>query len=185
MTDSLGEGLICETYLSLRWHARSVAELPMADARQSEANAEFLRILAVLEERRSEHAEDSTEPVHEFRRLESKLDLVLGMVGKILARQLDLPAPVPVRLGAASIEWQGSPAPALGEPVCIELYLLPDHPCPLFLDGVVESVRTAPEGSSWVRVRFDPLSEAVRDGLERIIFRHHRRFIAKSRRPAS
>jgi hypothetical protein len=117
--------------------------------------------------------------VHEIRRLEFKLDLVLAMVGQMLARQLELPPPVPVRLSAERLEWLAADGPVPGEEIEVELYLLPEYPRPLYLRGVVES---SEEKTGWIRLRFAGLSEPVRDWLERTIFRYHRRQIALSRR---
>ncbi len=178
----MGEGLVYEARLPLRWRTQQGAHGGEAVC-SDEANADFLRVLSALEEHGTEHHEETVEIAHELRRLESKLDLVLGMVGQILARQLGLPQPVPVRLGARHLEWTGSPAPLPGERVCIELYLHPEYPRPLLLPGEVEAAEPDPQGTTRVRVRLEPLNEMVQNWLERIIFRHHRRLIAHSRRP--
>lgn len=180
------EGLYYEASLPLRWRLLEGAAAASAapGAGHDEANADFLRVLAVLQEHGSEHSEETAELAHEIRRLELKLDLALGLLGQLLARQLALPEPVPLRLAARYIEWTSPQAPPPpGARVCVELYLVPEYPRPLMLPGEVESVQASPEGGSRVRVRFAPLSETLQDWLERTIFRYHRRLIAHARRP--
>jgi hypothetical protein len=179
----LGEGLVYEARLPLRWKAlapSAQAASGAPDGHLDEANAEWLRVLSATQEHGPEHGgEENPELMHEIRRLEFKLDLVLAMVGQMLARQLELPPPVPVRLSAERLEWLAADGPVPGEEIEVELYLLPEYPRPLYLRGVVES---SEEKTGWIRLRFAGLSEPVRDWLERTIFRYHRRQIALSRR---
>lgn len=184
------EGLYYEACLPLRWRPLEESTAAAGSGTcHDEANADFLRALAVLQEHASEHSEETAELAHEIRRLEVKLDLALGMLGQILARQLALPEPVPLRLAASYIEWTSPPGtpslPLPGGRVCLELYLVPEYPRPLFFPGTVESVQTCPEGGLRVRVRFAPLSETLQDWLERTIFCYHRRLVAHSRHACS
>ncbi len=180
LTEPLGAGLSYEDTLPLRW---TVVSAP-ADAsypRLEEANAEFLRTMSALEEHALETADENPELAHEIQRLESKVNLLLGMVSRLLTQQQPLPAPLPVRLNAGGIEWVSPLAPAVGDHVQIELYLRQDYPLPLLLAGRVGAVASVPAGRR-TEVVFEALGDTVQDWLEKTIFRYHRRLVAHSRR---
>ncbi len=173
--ESLGSGLVLEDRLPLHWR---VAETPGGAPQQQQANEEILRVILSLDEHHHVEASDENpEYAHEIQRLESKINLILELVSQVLARQLQLPEALAVRLSAHEIEWQTAAAPAIGSALLIEAYLCPRYPRPLMLPATVKE-------SSGARVRavFDDLGVPVQDLLEKLIFRHHRRLIAASRR---
>jgi len=172
--DSFGTGLLLEDRLPLHWR---VAVTPDAAPQLQLSNEETLRVILSLDEHHVEASDENPEFAHEVQRLESKINLILELVSQLLARQLQLPEALPVRLSAHEIEWETATAPAVGSSVLIETYVCPSYPRPLFLPATVI-------GSSGGRVRaeFDDLGEPVQDLLEKLIFRHHRRLIAASRR---
>ncbi len=180
----LGTGLLYEDRLPLHWQLTEAAVVEGGASHVDEANAEFLRIMAALEEHPPEPTEERPEIAHEMRRLESKVDLLLSMVSRLLARQRPLPDAVPLRLSATGIEWLSSPAPAKGKYVLLDLYLSRDFPLPLLLTGRVAQV-TEEGVSKRVTVIFEGLGGTVRDWLDKIVFRQHRRRIAHSRREAT
>ena len=190
MTDSiptsaqgvLGAGIAFEGMLPLSWHDA----VPVDGLRQRAAqvaNEELLRILSVLEERPQELADDHPAVAQELRRLDSKLDLVLDLVGRVLAHQEPPPPAVAVRLHARDLEWVDARAPAAGNRIHVSVYLCLRVPRPLELSGRVRSVQPATNGFRTV-VDIDDPGDAVADLLEKIIFVHHRRTVAQSRRGA-
>jgi len=174
--DSLGSGLVLEDRLPLRWR---VFETPGAAQPLQFANEETLRVILSLDEHHVEASDENPEFAHEIQRLETKINLILELVSQILARQLQLPEALPVRLSAHEIEWQTATAPAAGSAVLIEAYACPRYPRPLFLPATVKE-----SGGGRVRAVFDDLGTPVQDLLEKLIFRHHRRLIAAARRGA-
>lgn len=175
--ETLGGGLAYEDRLRLRWAPRAPAD-GSETARHHEANEEFLRAMAVLETH-PEFDEERSSVAQALARLDLKIGLLAELVGRMLARQLALPEPVPVRLTTRSIEWRGTELPAPGTEVEVELYLRPEYPFPLVLPGRAVETGATPGA---VRVALEALSEPVQEWLERTIFRHHRRAIALSRR---
>jgi hypothetical protein len=179
--DSLRGGLSYQDSLPLSWR-----RLPEGSgtrlAHVDEANSEFLRMMTALEEHTPPKADGNPELAHELLRLESKINLMLDLVGRVLAQSLKLPPVVPVALGAEALRWtaQGK-APAPGERVLVELYLRPEYPRPLTLTGHVKSVASSAGGKE-VTLPLEGLGEEVHDWLERMIFRHHRRSVAHARR---
>lgn len=176
---SLGAGLHYEDSLPLRWRRLNLAEL--SSAHIVEANAEFLRVMEAFEEHGPERSDESPELAHEILRIESKLNLLLDLMGRLLARQLKLPPPVPVSLGADHLAWTAPRAPAVGEMVLVEIYLRPEYPSPITLPAKVVSVAPDNEGKR-TTVEIATLDQEVREWWEKTIFRHHRRQIAHARR---
>jgi hypothetical protein len=176
-TESFGSGLALEESLPLRWR---VAETPVAAPAASLANEETLRVILSFDEHHVEASDENPEFVQDLQRLESKINLILELVSQVLARQLQLPEALPVRLSAHEIEWQTVSAPATGSSVLVEIYVCPRYPRPLFLPATVQGF-----AGGRVRAVFDDLGESVQDLVEKLIFRHHRRQIAATRRGGS
>jgi len=174
--DSLGSGVALEDRLPIR--CQPLPAHSDAFARQ-QANEEVLRAILSLDEiHRSELHEQDPALAQELVRLESKVDLVLELVGQLLVRQLFLPEAVPLRVFAGRVEWEAAAPPATGQPVLIELFICPRIPRPLWLAA---TVLAAPR-PGWAAARFGDLGDSVQDQLEKLIFRHHRRRVAVTRR---
>jgi hypothetical protein len=172
--DSFGAGLVLEDRLPLSWH---VNESPDAAAHLQLSNEETLRVILSLDEHHAEASDENPEFVHEVQRLETKINLILELVSQILASQLQLPKVQAVRLSAQEIEWAADNAPTTGSHVLIEAYVCPRYPRPLFLPATVKE-----SGGGRARALLDDLGAPVQDLLEKLIFRHHRRLIAATRR---
>jgi hypothetical protein len=178
-SDALGRGLHYDDHLPLRWRPASVAE--QTSSHIAEANAEFLRVMTAFEEHGPERSDERPELAHEILRIESKLNLLLDLMGRLLAQQLKLPAPVPVSLSAERLAWTSAKAPSVGDTLLVELYLRPEYPSPLTLPVKVLSV--IPEkGGRRTTAEIVNLDDKVREWWEKTIFRHHRRQIAQARR---
>lgn len=179
LNESLGEAIVYEDDLPLAWDP--LPGEPAADqlARWNAANERILRLVSGLEEHHHEMGEDHSAEAQELARLDFKLNLVLELVGELLATQLAFPPPRRVRLNAQGIQWHESgQAPTPNGLVHMTLYLHRQLPKPLELVGRVQQVDSAPEGGRTVVAAFHGLSEPVHDLLEKLIFRHHRRSIA-------
>lgn len=177
------DGLWHEALLPLAWQV--LPALPDAEAvrREAEAAREVLRALLVLALGPGEPVDDGAGPAPgerggELTRLERKLDLALDLLGRLLARSLDLPAMHAVRLSPQSLIWQSDEIPAAG-PVAVELYLDARYPLPLCLSG------NAHGAAGEIRVDFGAADPPLRDALERLIFLYHRRRLGRERRPAA
>jgi hypothetical protein len=139
-------------------------------------------ILSVGEALAADPTEEAAPRAQEWLRLEARLNLLLAMVGELLAAQRPAPAPRTVRLGGAWIEWEDPQPPAPGDALAIDLYLNPALPDAVTLPAVVRSVGGAGTGSAAVRATFPDLPPSVRNAIEKLIFRWHRRRVAEQRR---
>ncbi|MDE2306216.1 MAG: PilZ domain-containing protein [Gammaproteobacteria bacterium] len=174
----LGDGLVYEDSMPLGW---SVAP-PPASAELARLNADNLQLLgaeASLEEARVHEGlkDESPALVHELQRLEFKLNILLRLTADLAVQHSPLPPRQAVRLAARGLEWVGVSSPKVGESGLALLYINPALPQPLRLTCTCVGERVH-DGQRVAQLRFEGLSEAVVDGLERVIFRHHRRLIA-------
>jgi hypothetical protein len=166
--------------------ARPLALLPpLPEARQRAALARgetLMRALALLDDARADDAE-SPECDPALRRLEAKVDLIVGMLGALLQR--DQPVD-PVRAlhwssRGAMVELDAGEVPVVGDACVLRLQPSDTLPEALLLPAHVLAVDTSDTGArAWLR--FDPLPAALEALLERHLFRLHRRAVAERRR---
>lgn len=181
-----GDGLVFDESLPLAW----IACGPVESAELARLNVDNLQVLSAessLDEVRVQEAlkDESPALVHELQRLEYKINILLRLTAEIAVRNKALPEARRVRLSAGGIEWFGSDAPAAGAGTgLVILYLNPTLPQALRLPARVAGEQQVGT-SRVVRLPFVGLSEAVVDGIEKFIFRHHRRLVAGSKQAPS
>jgi hypothetical protein len=177
--DPFEDALVYEDALPLSWEV--VDALPPAQRLSTinAANEALLRAGEGLEEP-LRSSEESHELAQEFQRLDSKLNLVLELLADWLSRQGDLPPALPLRFNGQGISWKSPETPPPDATLRLTLYVCPSFPKPLVLYG--RTVRQQDGGPDDVTlVRFLALSAGVVDGLERLVFRRHRREVAQLR----
>ncbi len=186
MTDGppAGGELSWEDRLPLAWRpapADHAAETPrLYESALTRLNA----ILTVGEALASELPDEGSPRTQDLVRLEARLNLLLAMVGELLAAQRPRPAARAVRLGGSWVEWEDPHPPAVGETLAVELYLNPSLPDAVTLPAVVAAVNRPGSGQATVHATFPDLPPNVRNALEKLIFRWHRRRVAEHRRAA-
>ena len=145
-----------------------------------ERNLQVLQAWDAMDEHAVDKPDENAPYAADIMRLDLKINLLLDMVGQLLAANRPRPSAVPVRFNALGGMWRGmAPLPEAGEQGVAEIYL---HDClaqPLRLPGRVTNV--TPDGQ--VKVRFAPVGESVADLIEKLAFRRHRRQIAGTRQP--
>lgn len=173
--DPLAGGLSHADRLVLAWHP--LAALPEA-AELAEANRHAAALLVLLGNLDEPPAplDESPQLAAHLHRLDQKLDLLLDLMGQWLNRELALPAPQPLRLGLRGVVWQAQLPAGPGR---VTVYLRAGLPTALELPALL-----LPLGDGSVLAEFHGLDPAVTDGLERYLFRCHRRAVAQARRPA-
>ncbi|KAF1005527.1 MAG: hypothetical protein GAK28_03280 [Luteibacter sp.] len=166
-----------------RFHAvcEPAARLDAAElALVNDRNASVLVAVSALMERRSETGEEDSPLSQEVARLDAKLNVLMEIVNRLLLPQSGLPARLPLRFNAfgAVLPWDG--LPPVGQAVMLRLHFDACRALPLELPGV--RLPGPSDGRGFVG--FEGLSEAVRDGIERLVFRQHRRQVAEARAQA-
>ncbi len=180
--DPLAEGLSFEASLPFAWRVLDAVPDAAHLAYWNEYNEAALRSMAALDEYTNQPPEEYATQGHDLARLEFKVNLMLDLIGQLLAQQMLLPETVWLKVGSRGIEWTSTQVPAAGEPLLLQLYLTPSYPRPLELPATVVKCDTLTVGARCTAV-FVGCSEIVQDWLEKLIFRHHRRRVAHTRVP--
>ena len=145
------------------------------------SNVRVLQACTALQEQGQVEKVDENNPhAADFLRLELKINLLLDVVGRILAANQPRPPTSAIRFNALGATFQGTaPYPRPGAQGSVDIYLRECVAEPLRLIGRVANVSTTGE----VKVRFLPPGEAASDLLEKLAFRRHRRQVAGNRNP--
>jgi hypothetical protein len=177
----LYEELAYEDNLPLTWMPFAAPPEAALLGGFAERNLRVLQASAAIEEHVGDKRPDDNAPNSaDLQRLEFKVNLLLDLVGQLLATNQRRPPAVPVQFNALGVAWRAAaPLPAKGERGYVEIYLRESLVEPLRLPGQVASV----DVDGRVKVRFDPLEETVADLIEKLAFRRHRRRIASARNP--
>ena len=177
----LYEELAYQDMLPVAW--RPLPDTLDADlsATFSDANVRVLQSCAAIEEHGHIEKPDENAPhAADLLRIDMKINVLLDLVGRILAGSQTRPAATMIRFNALGATWRGSaPYPKPGSQGTLEIYLRDCLPEPLRLIGRVTNVSA--DGD--IKTRFVPPGEATADLLEKLSFRRHRRQIAGTRQP--
>jgi hypothetical protein len=149
--------------------------------RLNSENQQILQLDASLEERHPVDAKDD-DPVmrREFERLESKLNVIMQLLSRLLARENILPVDRKFRLAADGIEWDNDEPLQAESRGIVTLHVNRTLPRALELAGKV--IGCNQRGNKYrVAFVFDGVAANVIDLMEKMIFRHHRRAIALKR----
>ncbi|MBE1159519.1 PilZ domain-containing protein [Dyella acidiphila] len=163
---------------TLHLAVEAFAPSPGAIARYNERNLHVLRTVLSLDERRADNAADDDNPVmQELQRLDSKLNVLLDIVDRLLLPVSSLPARHPVRFNAVGMTLPVELLPPGAEHVLLRLHFDTCRALPLELPSVLGRAVSAQNAF----VYFCEPTEWVEDGLERFVFCHHRRKVAEAR----
>jgi len=190
-SEQLGEGVIYKDIVPLRWRDIAREELAFSYLSLQDSNEEVLRFITTLDEFHVDNQDElGSSSGSDLSRIEFKLNLLLDMVTQLIERETAMPEAVPITLGSAGVEWVSMTAPCEGALLKLSLYLHHKYPRPFVVIGKVLSVSPLEEsvdsaGKFLVRLAYETMSAPVQSGLEKLIFRQHRRSIAQSRRAPS
>lgn len=181
--EQLGDGVIYKDIMPLKWREISRNELEFTYLSMQDANEEVLRFIATLEEFHVEGQDESGSSA-DLSRIEFKINLLLDLVTRLVVGEAEIPEAVPVTLGSAGIEWLAPQVPQADSLLELSLYLHRQYPRPFVVIGRVCGVNLMGDvdGNYQIRLAFEPMRDLVQSGLEKFIFRQHRRSIAQSRR---
>jgi hypothetical protein len=142
-----------------------------------ERNLHVLRSLASLDERRVDNVADDDSPMmQELLRMDSKINVLMEIVNRLLIPVAQLPPRRSVRFNAVGAVVPQTALPA-AEQVLVRLHFDACRALPLELPGRLS--QRFDDGTAFI-VFIEP-GDMVGDGLERFVFRHHRRKVAEGR----
>jgi hypothetical protein len=146
----------------------------------ADRNVRLLQVCAAIEEQGAVERKDEASPHSaDLMRLEVKVNLLLDLMGQLLAAQVPRPRPVLVRFNAQGATWKTLDPPRVGTQGLLEIWLRDSLPQPLTLIANVTQV--AADGL--VKATLTPPGEAAADLIEKLAFRRHRRHVAGVRQP--
>lgn len=177
------DGLHFDAQLPVEFQEQDAEPLPETLARLNADNLQVLQADASLaESHRLVDAKDEERPwLADLARLEFKLDVLLGTLGRLLTRDAAMPAITPIRMYAGGVEWPARERrPVTGTSGRLTLYVNPAFPQPLVLQGRVTGYRSDGQGL-WAQFAFVGLGPGVVELLEKLVFRQHRRQVASAR----
>ncbi len=175
----LDEELAYIDVVPLRWTALAMPADPDLAIAQAEHNLRLLQALAALEDRAPAEKTDENSPHSaDLMRLEFKVNLLLDLVGQILAKAQPGPPAIPMRFNAHGAIWR-APDRELraGENGQLEIWLRAALVEPLRIFGRVASVGV----DRRVKVEFARVGKPVGDLIEKLAFQRHRRQVAGTR----
>jgi len=177
----LYEELAFQDVLPVTWRTLPGAVDVDTATAYTERNVRLLQAREAMDQLGPEKsADEDAAHAADLLRLELKVNLLLELVGQILATNRPRPPAVPVRFNSLGATWRSAaPLPEAGAQGIVEIYLHDALAEPLKLPGRIASV--LPDGH--IKARFAPVGETVADLLEKLAFRRHRRLVAGSRQP--
>jgi hypothetical protein len=150
---------------------------PREMALLNERNANLLTTVASLSERRADTVEEDSLLTQELARMDAKLNAVIELVNRMALPSAALPARIALRFNALAAELPRKNLPDPGKRVLLRIHFDACRALPLELTGQVVHTPDRDVGL----IAFEGLSEAVRDAIEKLVFRHHRRQVAEAR----
>jgi hypothetical protein len=170
--------LAYEDLLPVLWRPLEEPVSDMTAQRLAEGNLRVLQACDALEEHgKTEKPDDDSPHSADILRLDFKLNLLLDLVGQLIAASQPHARHVPIRFNAMGANWQAVEPLAVGVHGILEITLKDLIVQPLHLPAQIVAGAAAGEA----RARFLSLGETVADHIEKLVFRRHRRKIAGSR----
>jgi hypothetical protein len=161
--------------------ACEVLDAPLDAARRArldELNAGVLATLGMLGERSAAEPSGDDATAATLARLDAKLDVLLEMFNRHLAGSVRMPARHKLRFNTRGILVEGWQPQAQQAAVLVRVHFDACAGLPLELPGMATA---SPDGTGGF-VAFEDLPEGIRNGIEHLVFRQHRRQLAEARR---
>jgi hypothetical protein len=170
------EDLLPVAFKSLARPLDAAAAAAMADR-----NVRVLQVCATIEEQGAleRNKDEASSGSTDLMRLEVKVNLLLDLMGQLLAAAKPRPPATVIRFNALGGVWKSTAPPRVGEQGLLDIYLRDSLPQPLTM--IANITHVSPDGQ--VRATFSPPGEAAADLIEKLAFRRHRRQVAGVRQP--
>jgi hypothetical protein len=185
--DPIKDHLVCYQQIPLCWRRLDQALSDSEHFNIHNDNARLMEVLVGSEDVRDIEATMDKDSMKEIKKLDAKLNLLMGWIGQLLQQQQHLPPAQMVCLSSRGLQFQSddSNAGALREEdkLYIEMFLEPSYP--QAFTAVSEVVKVNPQVPSpgvEIVARFTELSEQNQLWLDKYVFQLHRRQVALSRK---
>lgn len=188
MTALPGSGLVYEGQLALLVEPIAAVPAPALLTAINDGNEILLKNVMSLDEKIESDEDDVV--LHELKRQDLKIRLVLELLSMLLVQNKMMPEPGHVRFSSDTfsvpLDSQVLPADASpelpeGKLYKLSLYVDPGLPRPLIL--YAEATSGAEAG--WQDFSLLQIRQSLQDVLEKFIFRQHRRIVAQTRKQGS
>lgn len=168
--------MVYEGSLHVGFHAAAAAPDVGELQALAERNAHVLVAIALLEERPRTERDDAGPLAPEFARLDGKLNLLIEIVNHLLLPAAALPPRQRLRFNGLGAEVPQALLPPGAMQGRLRVHLDACLALPLELACRVESMR-----GDTAFLAFHAFGDAVEEGLDRYVFRQHRRKLADER----
>jgi len=181
---ALGDALTYEDYLPLDMQQVSDSPDMLRLNGLNTQSEEILHSILLLERQHGDSAEEESDRFsNELSYIDFKLNILLDLMVKVYAKQLNIPPDLHTYLSSTGLRCETTRPANLGDKIYADIYLSRRFPRPvIFYGSVVKSEQLEKKDSFLIELQFEHMSQPVRDLLERFIFLKHRRMIASSRR---
>jgi len=181
---TLGDALTYEDYLPV--DLRQIIDLPDT-LRLNGLNIQaedVLHSILLLERQHVDPADEESDRLSsELSYIDFKLNILLDLMVKVYANQLNFPPDLHTYLSSTGLRCNSGLSVMVGDKLYTDIYLSRRFPRPVtFFGTVVKSEILAGKGEALIELQFEHMSQPVCDLLERFIFLKHRRMIASSKR---
>ena len=165
-----------EDLLVFEWRVVDAGVGHLLTAQHAERNIKVLQVCLAAEAQSAVEVFDDKNPlVLDLHRIEAKLNMVLEVLGHLVASARTLGEPRRIRFNAMGALWAAEGlAPAVGTVGELRIHLPECLALPLVFGATV--IGATEHGR--VRVQFAPPGEAVADLIGKLAFRRHRRQVA-------
>ncbi|MES2626579.1 MAG: PilZ domain-containing protein [Pseudomonadota bacterium] len=138
-------------------------------------NEQLLRTVMLLEEKLDVDEDD--EVLQELKKQDMKINLLLDMLSTLLIQNNAIPPAQDITLTDSWVRLKGDDLTQFDGECCVKLYINPAMPRPLMLYGACKQFADTNE----LQITFQGMSQNLVNGLDKFIFRFHRRMVANSR----
>lgn len=146
----------------------------------ADRNVRLLQVCAAIEEQGAVERKDEASPHSaDLLRMEVKLNLLLDLMGQLLAAQTPRPRSTLIRFNAHTAQWKSPEPVRMGAHGLLDIWLRDSLPQSLTL--IVTVTQLLNEGL--VKATVTPPGEVAADLIEKLAFRRHRRHVAGVRHP--
>lgn len=182
---SFEEQLRYEARLPLGWVPWNDAEDVLQRELRIKRCLGVLAAQSAFDDMRSEPGDESVNFIPELSRLDAKVNHLIDLVAALLSSGTPLPAAVPVSFNAWGVAWQAAGAfPQPGSTLMVRIHLDANAALPLDMPARAMAPLVDANAAEWQRAVFLDTAESVREGLERLVFRMHRKKLAEERSAA-